>query len=187
MLYRIVLGGTYVNASRLLRYKSMLDKSVRSAIAWTDMNILMKKSLINELGTPEIIYLDLKTDTALVYIGLQMPMSDFFKYRGDIFSKVVAKNEVPQGVRESIYNTFITCLEDLEKGEACKGGILLKLNRTQIDAIRELLNRYGIIVRRGSDTLYVIFIVSPTSVRQRYYHSIYQECLLTGHCQATQR
>ncbi len=161
-LYRTVLGGTYVNASKILNYKSMLDKSVRSAIAWTDMNLIMKKSLINELGTPEIIYLDTKTGTVLIYIGLQMTMSDFMKYREDIFSKVVAKNEVPSGVRESIYNTFLTCLEDFEKGEACKGGILVKLNNTQVKVIEEILKRYGIEVRRGSSSLYVIFIVSPT-------------------------
>ena len=161
-LYRTVLGGTYVNASKLMKYKSMLDKSVRSAIAWADMNLIMKKSLINELGTPEIIYLNTRTGTALIYIGLQMSMSDFMKYRGDIFSKVVAKNEVPSGIRESIYNTFITCLEDFEKGKACKGGILIRLNQTQIKVVEEILNRYGIKVREGSDTLYVIFVVSPT-------------------------
>ncbi|NPA23074.1 MAG: hypothetical protein GXO23_02080 [Crenarchaeota archaeon] len=162
LMYRTVMTGTYVNASRLERYKSMLDKSVRSAIAWTDLNVLIDKSILSQLGTPEIIYLDTRTGTALIYIGLQIPMSDFMKYRGDIFSKVVAKNEVPQAVRETILNMFLKCLEDFEKGKACSGGKLVKLNSTQIRAIEDLLRWYGIEVRKGSDTLYVIFIVSPT-------------------------
>ncbi len=161
-LYRKVLSGTYVNASKLLRYRSMLDKSVRSAIAWADMNILMSRSLIRELGTPEIIYLNTRTGTALVYIGLQMPMSAFTKYRGDIFGKVVAKNEVPSAIREAVLKVFTTCLEDFEEGKTCPGGTLLKLNSTQIKALESILREYGIEVRKGSSYLYVIFIVSPT-------------------------
>ncbi len=167
-------------------------KAVYSTRTWYFINLLLSRYIVlyGMLGTPEIVYLNTRTGSALIYLGLQIAPGYGNYYLA--VREALENNTVPLNFAQGVKKLFLTCLEATYTGNdtlirACFGGANAKtINNTKLFYIQTLsgkvylgayitglsnktlntiltfVRKFGFIDVNGSSDLYVIMFVSPT-------------------------
>ena len=150
-----------------------------------------KEIVMGMLGTPEIIYINLPKRTVLVYLGLQVlpGYGNFYYALTDALMKNSVPQNFAMGVKKLFY-TCLEAVENANNETLVKGcfigasseskgnatlfyisaeggkfytGLIAKnVTKENIMKFLELVKKYGFVVKKGSNSTYVVMFVSPT-------------------------